>query len=116
MAASAVPAQLQPGMRRGTRAAMAVLNIIYVCAAPVFWFFWSQRRQFELPAWAEQAAGFAAGVLPVLVFLAAWLSAAVLFSRGLRQDGGRAFNALGGLGLLAAASGMLALAAAGLDS
>lgn len=112
---SASAVALRPGMRRSTRAGMAVLNLAYLCASPVFWFAWTQRAEFRLPAWAEDTAGFTGGILPVLMFAAAWITAAVLFGRGRRQAGGTAFTAVSSLGLLAAAAGLLVLTSAGLD-
>ena len=103
------------GLRRGTRAAMVFFNVLYLFAAPVFWFFWTQRSAFGLPGWAEDAAGFASGPLPALAFAAAWTAAAVLFGRDRRQTGAEAFNTVCALGALAAVSGMLALVSAGLD-
>ena len=94
---------------------MIFFNVLYFCAAPVFWFFWTQRSAFALPAWAENTAGFASGPLPALAFAAAWLAAAVLFGRDRRQAGAEAFNTACALGALAAASGMLALVSARLD-
>ena len=102
-------------MLRGTRALMVALNIGYPALAPVFWFFWTARAEFRLPPWAENAAGFAAGPLPVLVFAGAWGAAGLLFLRNRRQDAGTVFTTACALGLLAAASGMLALVSAGLD-
>ncbi|MCQ1946383.1 MULTISPECIES: hypothetical protein [unclassified Arthrobacter] len=103
------------GLRRGARAMMVFFNVLYLCAAPVFWFFWTQRSAFALPAWAETAAGFASGPMPALAFAAAWAAAGILFGRDRRQAGAEAFNSVCALGALAAASGMLALVSAGLD-
>lgn len=116
MAAGPAPATIRrPGMRRGTRAGMVVLNLACLCVSPVFWFAWSQRTAFSLPEWAQDAAGFTGGILPVMMFAAAWCAAAVHFGHGRRQAAGTAFNVISSLGLLAAAAGMLALTSAGLD-
>ena len=111
---SFAPPAASAGMRRGTRTAMVLLNAAYLCASPVFWFFWNQRTRFSLPDWAVHGAGFAAGILPVLMFTAGWAVAAVLIGRGQRQAAGRAFNRLSFLGLFTAAVGMLVLTGAGL--
>lgn len=112
-----MPARLPAdALRRGTFAGMLFWNAAYVLAAPVFWFFWTQRVRFRLPAWAELCAGFASGPAPVLVFAGAWVAAAVYFARGRRQAGGSIFNTVCALGLLMAASGMLVLVSAGLDN
>ncbi|MCC9144201.1 MULTISPECIES: hypothetical protein [unclassified Arthrobacter] len=103
------------GLRRGTRALMVGFNVLYLCAAPVLWFFWTQRAAFRLPSWAENTAGFAAGPLAVLVLAAAWITAGILFARGRRQAGAAAFNTICALGALAAVSGMFVLVSAGLD-
>ena len=77
MTAGPAPAAVRrPGMRRGTRTGMALLNLAYLCGIPVFWFAWSQRAAFNLPVWAEDAAGFTGGILPVLMFAAGWCAAA----------------------------------------
>ena len=116
MTAGPAPAAVRrPGMRRGTRTGMALLNLAYLCGIPVFWFAWSQRAAFNLPVWAEDVAGFTGGILPVLMFAAGWCAAAVHLGRGRRQAAGTAFNVTASLGLLAAAAGMLALTSAGLD-
>lgn len=102
-------------IRRGTVAGVVFMTMAYVCAAPVFWFFWTRRAAFALPGWAGDAAGFTGGILPVLAFAAAWTAAGILLARGRRQEAGTVFTTVCALGLLSAAAGMLVLVSAGLD-